>query len=244
MNNHEYKEFKSHEIKVHDNKFRNIKIHNIKGAIFDLDGTLIDSMPYWDNLGIEYLRQKGCNIPKNTSEILNTLKTMSLAQSARYFKEHYSVPGREEEIIKEIVGLIESHYRLDIPLKPSVVPFLDMLCRNNVKMCIATATDRDLAKAALERLNVLKYFEFILTCTEAGAGKDDPEFFLKALKMLKTPREGTIVFEDALHAIKSAKAAGLLVAAVYDRSAHDEREEIKFTADVYLDSFEDWKVLI
>lgn len=231
-------------MKIHDIKVPDIKIHDIKGAIFDLDGTLIDSMPFWDNLGIEYLRQKGCNLPMDTNEILKTLKTMSLAQSARYFKECFSLTGSEEDIIKEIIGLIESQYRLHIPLKASVVPFLDKLCRNNVKMCIATATDYDLAKAALDRLNVSKYFEFILTCTEAGAGKDDPGFFLKALKLLKTDKKETIVFEDALHAIKSAKAAGFFVAAVYDKSSEDEQQEIKLAADVYLNSFKDWRVLL
>lgn len=218
-----------------------MKIHEIKGAIFDLDGTLIDSMPFWGNLGTEYLKQKGYNPQENTNEIL---KTMSLAQSARYFKENYPVSGSEEEIIKEIIRLIENQYRLHVPLKASVISFLDKLSKNNVKMCIATATDHDLAKAALERLNVSEYFEFILTCTEAGAGKDDPEFFLEALKLLKTPKHETMVFEDALHAIKSAKAAGLFVAAVYDGSSHDEQEEIKLAADVYLNSFEDWKVLL
>jgi thiamine-phosphate pyrophosphorylase len=215
-------------------------ILEIKGAIFDLDGTLIDSMPFWDKLGSDYIRQKGFIPLENVDEML---KTMSLEQAARYFRENYPVSGSAEDIIKEIITLIESYYRLHVPLKPSVIPFLEKLRENNVKMCIATANDHELTAAVLERLNVSRYFEFILTCTEAGVGKDSPEFFLKALERLKTPRHETIVFEDALHAIKSAKAAGLYVAAVYDRSSHDDREEIMLTADVYLDSFDDWKVL-
>jgi HAD superfamily hydrolase (TIGR01509 family) len=133
---------------------------------------------------------------------------------------------------------------LKIPLKTAVLPFLDRLYRNNVKMCIATATERELAKAALERLSAAKYFDFILTCTEAGMGKDTPEFFLKALELLNTPRHETIVFEDALHAIKSAKAAGFLVVAVYDKSSYEEQEEIKSIADIYLNSFEDWEMIL
>lgn len=211
-----------------------------KGAIFDLDGTLLDSMPIWGAVGIEYLRMKGHNPPRSINQIL---KTMSLAQSARYFRTKYAIADSEDEIIEEIVDLIEEQYRFSIPLKPGVIPFLEKLHSNNVKMCVATATERNLAEAALNRLGVAKYFKFILTCSEVGMAKDSPEFFLRALELLKTPKDKTIVFEDALHAIKSAKAIGLTVAAVYDESSRHEQEEIQATADVYLNSFENWKVI-
>ncbi|HQA08597.1 MAG TPA: HAD family phosphatase [Syntrophomonadaceae bacterium] len=214
---------------------------NLKGAIFDLDGTLLDSMPFWESLGADYLKLKGHTPPENIIEIL---ATMSLSQAARYFKETYSISGSEEEIVKEIIGLIESQYRFKVPLKASVIPFLDRLYRNNVKMCVATATDHDLAKAALDRLGALKYFDFILSCSEAGVGKDNPEFFLKALELLKTPQHETMVFEDALHAIKSAKAAGLMVTAVYDESARRQQEEIKAAADIYLNSLADGMMIL
>ncbi len=213
----------------------------LKGAIFDLDGVLLDSMPFWDNLGAEYLKLKGYAPPDNLNEIL---KTMSLAQSASYFKEQYGIPKNTDEIIKEIIRLIESQYRLEVPLKPFVARFLDMLYEKNIKMCVATATDYDLAKAALKRLGVDHYFEFILTCSQAGTGKDNPEFFLKVLELLGTPKSETMVFEDALHAIKSAKKAGLIVTGVYDQSAVEDLEEIKATADVYINTFEEWKMII
>src|SRR5690554_2388352 len=112
----------------------------LKGAIFDLDGTLLDSMPFWESIGKEYLKQKDFNPPENLNEIL---AAMNLAQSARYFKEVYSIPDSEEEIIREIIGLIESGYRYTLPLKASVIPFLDKLYQNKVRMCVATATDYD-----------------------------------------------------------------------------------------------------
>ena len=159
-------------------------------------------------------------------------------------KKEYFISGSEDKIIKEFIGLIENQYRLKVPLKTAVLPFLDGLYRNNVRMCIATATELDLAKAALDRLSVLKYFDFILTCSEVGMGKDTPEFFLKALELLNTPKHETIVFEDALHAIKSAKAAGLSVVAVYDKSSCKEQKEIKSIANFYLNSFEDWEMIL
>jgi len=210
-----------------------------EGAIFDLDGTLLDSMHFWNDLGAEYLRYKGIIPQDNINEVLRTL---SLEQSIRYFKEVYLIKGSEEEIKKEIIGLIENQYRFKVPLKPYVKPFLHKLCNNNVKMCIATATDYNLALAAMERLGIAEYFKFIFTCTEAGLGKDNPEFFLKTLERLKTSISETIVFEDSLHAIKSAKAAGFFVSAVYDKSSEEDKEEIISIADIYLNSFEDWEM--
>lgn len=214
---------------------------NFKGAIFDLDGTLLDSMPFWETLGSEYLKAKGI-IPRENVD--GTLKTMSLQQGARYLKREFSIPGSEDEIIDEIVAMIEDIYLSKAPLKAGALPLLERLYEEKVRMCIATATENSLAKAALERLGALRYFDFILTCFDTGMGKDRPEFFLKALELLNTPKEETIVFEDALYAIKSAKAAGLLVVAVYDESFHEEREEIRVISDFYLDSLEDWEMIL
>lgn len=214
---------------------------NFKGAIFDLDGTLLDSMPFWETLGSEYLKAKGI-IPRENVD--RTLKTMSLQQGARYLKREFSIPGSEDEIIDEIVAMIEDIYLSKVPLKAGALPLLERLYEEKVRMCIATATENSLAKAALERLGALSYFDFILTCFDTGMGKDRPEFFLKALELLNTPKEETIVFEDALYAIKSAKAAGLLVVAVYDESFHEEREEIRVISDFYLDSLEDWEMIL
>lgn len=214
---------------------------NFKGAIFDLDGTLLDSMPFWETLGSEYLKAKGI-IPRENVD--RTLKTMSLQQGARYLKREFSIPGSEDEIIDEIVAMIEDIYLSKVPLKAGALPLLERLYEEKVRMCIATATENSLAKAALERLGALRYFDFILTCFDTGMGKDRQEFFLKALELLNTPKEDTIVFEDALYAIKSAKAAGLLVVAVYDESFHEEREEIRVISDFYLDSLEDWEMIL
>lgn len=214
---------------------------NFKGAIFDLDGTLLDSMPFWETLGSEYLKAKGI-IPRENVD--RTLKTMSLQQGARYLKREFSIPGSEDEIIDEIVAMIEDIYLSKVPLKAGALPLLERLYEEKVRMCIATATENSLAKAALERLGALRYFDFILTCFDTGMGKDRPEFFLKALELLNTPKEETIVFEDALYAIKSAKAAGLSVVTVYDESFHEEREEIRVISDFYLDSLEDWEMIL
>ncbi|HEX3040105.1 MAG TPA: HAD-IA family hydrolase, partial [Caproiciproducens sp.] len=112
----------------------------------------------------------------------------------------------------------------------------------NVRMCVATATDRGQAEAALKNLGILPYFSFILSCTDAGSGKDRPEIFEQALKRLGTEKDQTVVFEDALHAVMTAKQAGFRVVGVEDFSAGDDVEQIKKTADYYIRDFSECEV--
>lgn len=212
-----------------------------RGAIFDLDGTLVDSMPVWENIGWTYIALLGIAPPQ---DIGRTLKTMSLAEGAAYFIKELHINKSEQEILNGILALIEKQYRESIPLKPHVMPFLIRLTEAGVKCCVVTASDRSLAEAALSRLGVLEYFAFILTCGDTGCGKNDPAIFQKALCMLGTGADETIVFEDALHAAATAKAAGLTVAAVYDASAAVDMQAMRDAADFYLDSFGEWEKIL
>lgn len=212
---------------------------NFSGAIFDMDGTLIDSMPLWYDIGSQFLRQKGY-IPRQ--DLNEVLVPMSVKDSAEYLIKEYHVSQSSDEIISGFNELMEQNYIESIPLKPGVELFLKRLKERNVKMCVATATDVHLAEPALKRLGIMDYFEGIITCSQAGIGKTDPEFYYKALKLINTPVSETLVFEDALHAIKSAKKAGFLVAGVYDKSAWKEKEEISFLVDCYLNSYDEWEM--
>jgi HAD superfamily hydrolase (TIGR01509 family) len=209
-----------------------------KGAIFDLDGTLLDSMPVWANLGRDYLLSQGVRPPADISGIL---KPMSLLQAAVYFQTEFNLPLTAEEMICGFNALIERQYRESVQLKPHALPFLKSLSEAGVRLCVVTANDRPLTEAALLRLGVLQYFDFILTCTEAGSGKDEPHIFLQAVGMLGTPKEETILFEDALHAVATAKNAGLDVCGVFDASSAGDAKAIREIADYYIDSFEDWE---
>ena len=209
----------------------------LKGAIFDLDGTLLDSMGVWDGAGEKYLARKGRIPAPGLREIL---RPMTMAETAEYFRKEYGVPGSIEDICGEINALIEDGYVNFLPMKEAAGEFLRKLKEHGVRMCVATATDRPLAEGALRRLGVEGFFRGILTCSETGCGKDRPDIFLKALALLGTAMEETVVFEDSLHAIKTAKAAGFKVAAVYDASADGNREEIRACADWYLGSFNEW----
>jgi len=208
----------------------------IKGAIFDLDGTLIDSMPLWENLGIDFLKSIGIS---PSTQLKETLKTMSLAEAAQYFQKQFNVNISDGDIINRLGKMIERQYRESIAIKKSAKSFIQRLHDKNIKMCIATANVHTLTQAALKRLDVYHYFEGIITFNEAEVGKDDPQFFLKALELITTPVEETVVFEDSLHAAKSAKKAGFKVAVVYDESSKDDMLELKKIADWYIYSYDE-----
>jgi len=202
----------------------------IQGAIFDVDGTLLDSMSIWDTIGADYLRSIGYEPRENLNEVF---KNMSLLQAAEYYRHKYGVTRSIEEIMDGVNAMLEHFYQYDAPLKPGVAELLERLRRKEVKLCIATATDRYLVEAALERCGVLSYFGEIFTCSEVGHGKDEPIIFEAALCFLGTEKTKTVVFDDALYAIRTAKKAGFLVAAVYD--SHEKAQaEIRTLADLYL----------
>ncbi len=203
----------------------------VQGAIFDVDGTLLDSMSIWDTIGADYLRSIGYEPRENLNEVF---KNMSLLQAAEYYRHEYGVTRSIEEIMGGVNAMLEHFYRYDAPLKSGAAELLEQLRRKKVKLCIVTATDRYLVEAALERCGVLSYFDAIFTCNEVEHGKDEPIIFEVALHFLGTEKTRTVVFDDALYAIRTAKRAGFPVAAVYD-SHEKAQEEIRTLADLYLE---------
>ena len=203
----------------------------IRGAIFDVDGTLLDSMFIWDTIGEAYLRSIGYQPKENLNE---TFKNMSLHQAARYYQTEYGVTQSIDEIMDGVNAMLERYYRFEVPLKPGVAELLERLRQDGVRLCIATATDRHLVEAALDRCGVLSCFGEIFTCNEVGHGKDEPDIFEAALRFLGTRREETLVFDDALYAVRTAKEAGFPVAAVYD-SHERSQAEVRARSDLYLE---------
>ena len=203
----------------------------IRGAIFDVDGTLLDSMFIWDTIGETYLRSIGYQPKENLNE---TFKNMSLRQAARYYQTEYGVTLSIDQIMDGVNAMLERYYRFEVPLKPGVAELLERLQQDGVKLCIATATDRHLVEAALDRCGVLSCFGEIFTCDEVGHGKDEPDIFEAALRFLGTRREETLVFDDALYAVRTAKEAGFPVAAVYD-SHERSQAEVRARSDLYLE---------
>ena len=207
----------------------------LTGAIFDLDGTLLDSMFIWDTIGEDYLRTLGKEPHEDLKE---TFMTLTLEEAAEYYREHYKVTLSVTEIVDSINAMVEGIYRTKVTLKPGVMAYLRLLKERGVKMCVATVTDRYLVEDTLERLGILHYFSEIFTCAEVGYGKDKPIIYQKALEHLGTAKEETFVFEDSLFALETAKIDGFPTVGVYDM--HESRqEEMKRLADCYVRSFEE-----
>lgn len=206
----------------------------ISGAIFDMDGTLIDSMFVWMDIGRRYLVSCGIT-PRET--LLQEIKNKSMWQVADYFINEYGLKKTHDEIYTGIDSLITPMYRDEVFPKNGVFLLLDRLKAQGVKMCVASATDRPLVEMVLEKNGLLEYFLDIFTCNSVGAGKDNPLIYEKALEHLGTPKDETLVFEDALYTIVTAKNAGFTVVGVYDVSADRHTDEIKTLADYYISDY-------
>lgn len=206
-------------------------------AIFDMDGTLVDSMVYWRRLATEFLEEKG--ISHVPPELLERIKPLTMAQAAALFIQTFGLAGTVEQLVDEMNGRMESHYREDIPLKPGAGEYLAMLDRAGVRMCVASATAQPLMRACLARLGVLERFRFLLSCETVGVGKDRPDIYYAAAKRLGCEMGQAAVYEDALYAAATAKEAGAYVVGVYDESAGDHWDRLRALADETIFDFKE-----
>ena len=208
----------------------------LQSAIVDMDGTLLDSMDMWTDLGPSMLRRLGVD-PDGTDQA--NLLHKPLSEKAAYCKEKYGLPQTIAEIMAAGAAIVEEFYSTQVQAKPGVPEFLSLLKMEGVWMYVATATDRPLVEMALAHTGLRDYFRGIVTCAEAGAGKESPEVYERAMRRLRSGKKDTVVFEDALFAIRTAKAAGFRVAGVYDKVSQSDQEEIRRLSDYYIQSYEE-----
>ncbi len=206
----------------------------IDAVIFDLDGTLLDSLSAWEHSGSNFVRSQGI---EPESGLDDELVTMSLLDGAKLIKARYQLDYTPEEILAKTLQPINAHYYTDIQPMPGVVQLLARLQTQGVKMAVATAGDKKLAEAALARLGLLHYFEFIITCDEVGVGKSSPAIYEEALKRLGTAKSRTLVAEDALHALQTAYTAGFPTAAIEEIHSASQRAEKQQVATYYIMSY-------
>jgi HAD superfamily hydrolase (TIGR01509 family) len=206
-----------------------LDISNIKGYIFDLDGTLIDSMPLWYNVDRIFLTEHGITPPENISEIV---KKMTVEQSSKYFLDTFHLKISQQEIIDRIEEIVAQNYRDTIPLKSGILELLNYLDSKSIPYGVATATYRTLATSCLERLGLLARIKFLETCSEIGKGKEFPDIFFKCADSLGLPPESVAVVEDSLYCLETAKEHGFYTIGMYDSSSSSDWDSIQKVCDL------------
>lgn len=204
----------------------------IRGAIFDVDGTLLDSMAIWKDAGARYLKGLGIQAQEDLGKLLFP---MSLQEGAAYMKARYDLKLSVSQIIEGVGDTVRDYYFYEAPLKKGAADFLEKLSKKDIPMAVATSSELEHIEAAFKRLNVNQYFQKIFTCSQVGAGKSRPDIYLAASRHLETEPRETYVFEDVLHAIKTADNAGFKTVGVYDRFSESKQEEIRKHSDIYLE---------
>ncbi len=204
------------------------------GAIFDMDGTLIDSMHIWSTHGEDFLRMHGFEPEPHEH---NLFLSMSMEEFSSYIRDKYHMNFSVCEIRRDINIAVGRKYENISVVNPGVREYLTKLKASKIPMCVATMTDRVIVEKTLRRCNIIHFFDKIFTCSEVGASKTEPDIFNEACAWLGTSPSETAVFEDSLFAAETAKRAGFKVVGVYDEfSAHNEKS-LRDISDLYIKSF-------
>ncbi|MDY6333807.1 MAG: HAD family phosphatase [Lachnospiraceae bacterium] len=208
----------------------------IRGMIFDIDGTLLDSMPIWYDLGARYLRSLGIMPESDLGGILNS---MTLEEGIMYLRSHYNLEESPSRIRRDLKGIMDAFYRHEVQTKPGARAFLQACQEQNIPMILVTIGDAELAEAALRRNGIWQYFAGVLTCEALHTNKHAPRIYQKAAELLGTDPSRTLVFEDLFYAVKAAKDAGFTVAAILDDAGRKDWPMMARLADIAIRDFTD-----
>lgn len=209
-------------------------LEQIKAVIFDLDGTLVDSMWMWEEIDIEFLSARDISMPPT---LKYDIEGISFAQTAEYFARTFALEETPEELMEIWNQMAYDKYCHEVPLKPGAKEFLDYLKEQGIKVGIGTSNSHQLTKAALEAHGIMEDIDCILTSNEVPNGKPEPDIYLKTAERLGVQPQECMVFEDIPNGMLAAKAAGMKVCAVEDEFSVELRERKRALADYYITSF-------
>ncbi len=213
---------------------RHEMLQNIKAVIFDLDGSLVDSMWMWRAIDIEYLGRFGIPLPE---DLQSRIEGMSFSETAVYFKEHFPIPDSIDQIKEDWNRMAWDKYANEVPLKPGIPEFLERCREEGIKLGIATSNSRQLVENITKVHNLRNYFSCIMTGCDVAHGKPSPDIYLAVAKGLDCPPSQCLVFEDIIPGIQAGKAAGMRVCAVEDAYSVNDRERKKALADYYISDY-------
>ena len=215
----------------------NVSAPRIRAAIFDYDGTLLDSMKMWHTIPSSYARQQG---KEPVMEFDEQAKYLSLDESAAEFQKMYGLTYSIEEICQQVQDMVYNFYKDELPMKPGALEILEDLHANGVRMCICTMTPAAMILAANERLGISKYFEAVYSCSDYGIGKDTPEIYHMAAEDFGIDPSEVAVFEDMVVAVETAQKAGYYTVGVWEDENRKDWERVKASADLVLNDYSEW----
>lgn len=209
-------------------RMRDFRELPLKGAIFDFDGTLVDSMYMWKEIDREYLKRYGHEM---TDDLQQAIEGMSQDEMSEYFRNRYHIPRTNREMQEEWFEMARYKYLHEVQLKPGVREMLQYLKDRQIPMAVATSFVNEIMEPCLERLGIRDMFQAIVTTQDAGCGKESPAVFLRAAEMIGAEPSRCVVFEDLPVGLRSAKNVGMTTVAVFDAYSEDREEEKRKYAD-------------
>lgn len=205
-----------------------------KAVIFDLDGTMVDSMWVWADIDIKYLGDLGYEVPPEMKRII---EGMSFTEVAVYFKEKFHIKESIEEIKQIWQDMAMYRYCHEVELKPGLKEFLLYLKEQGILMGVASSNDRGLIEAVLKSHEIDGFLQCIITSCDVKKGKPEPDVYLEAARQLGVSPENCLVFEDIVSGIQAGLNAGMKVCAVRDEDSMAQDEEKRQLADYYIESY-------
>ena len=209
-------------------------VNDPEAVIFDLDGTLVDSMWMWTDIDIEYLARFGHPFSR---QLQIEIEGMSIEETAVWFKQKYQIPDSLEQIQRDWVSMSLDKYKNEVPFKPYAREFLSFLKSRGVKTAIASSNAIPMVEACLDSLSARELFDVVVTSSEAERGKPFPDVFLLAAERMEAEPSRCVVFEDVPAGIRAGKEAGMYVFGVHDKYSEDVEEEKIRLADGYIHDF-------
>ena len=211
-------------------------LKNKKAVLFDLDGTLVDSMGVWGQIDVEYLSMHGYEVPEGLQQ---EIEGIPFTEVAVYFRRRFQLADSLEEIMQTWLDMAMDKYCHEIPLKKGTQEFLSFLSEKGIHMAVVSSNHLELIRACLEAHQIAGYFPVIITADDVEKGKPEPDVYLEAARRLGVKPEDCLVFEDIVPGIMAGKNAGMKVCAVEDTYSEYQKKEKKEYADYYIHSFED-----
>jgi HAD superfamily hydrolase (TIGR01509 family) len=209
-------------------------LKNIKAVLFDLDGTLVDSMGLWREVDIEYLESKGCSMPEGLQQ---DIEGLSMRETAVYFKKRFGMKDSIDEMMETWNDMARIEYEEKVPMKPGCRAFLEKLRSIPVKTAIVTSNSRELVEAVYKNHPFADFIDLVVTANEVEHGKPFPDVYLKAAEKLGIHPEDCLVFEDIIAGIQAGQSAGMKVCTIYDDYSADVDDEKRELADYYIKDY-------